>query len=346
MTEPGDRSRVDLLSRPLGVTLDDIEAAAHRLDGVANRTPLLSSRALDAAVGAQVRSKAEHLQRTGSFKFRGAYNRIIQLDATERCAGVVAFSSGNHAQGVALAARLAGVRATIVMPSDAPEVKKNATRAYGAEIVGYDRHNQDRETVAAAVIDERGGVIVPPFNDYRIIAGQGTVGLECAQEWPGIDIAVIPVGGGGLTSGMAIALKALVPSIRIIGVEPESADDARQSLAAGRIIEIAPPQTIADGVATQALGSLTFPILRAYVEQIVTVSDVEIADALRFVATRMKQYLEPTGALATAALLANKIPDLAGRRVLSVFCGGNVDAATFAALLTGPDQLERPKDSP
>ena len=333
------------MATALGVTVDDIERAARRLHGVTNRTPLFTSRAFDDAVGAHIRSKGEHLQRTGSFKFRGAYNRIMQLDRSECLAGVVAFSSGNHAQGVALAAQLAGVRATIVMPSDAPAVKKNATRAYGASVVEYDRRTQHREVVAAAIIDERGGVLVPPFNDHRIIAGQGTVGLECALEWPDIDIAVIPIGGGGLASGMAVALKALVADIRIIGVEPANGDDARQSLETGRIVEIPPPDTIADGVATQAVGTLTFPILRALVEQVVTVSEDEIALALGFVATRMKQYLEPTGALTTAALLTGKIPDVSGCRVLNVFCGGNVDTATFTAVLAHASQLESPKET-
>jgi threo-3-hydroxy-L-aspartate ammonia-lyase len=314
----------------LEVSLADIEVAARRLAGVVHRTPMMTSHLLDERVGAHVVAKAEHLQRSGSFKIRGAYNRLAQLTPDERTAGVVAFSSGNHAQGVALAARILGVDATIVMPNDAPGVKKQATRDYGATIVEYDRYAENREDVAARVAGDRGCVVVPPFNDLRVIAGQGTVGLEVFADTPDIDVAVLPVGGGGLASGMAVALKALKPSIRIYGVEPALADDARQSVRAGHIVTIAQPATVADGVATPAVGTHTFPMLAALLDDIVTVSEDEILSALGFVVTRMKQAVEPTGALTTAALLEGRIPDITGKTVLTLFCGGNLDPSVLA----------------
>lgn len=328
---PTDRLRAAELS----VTLADIEAAAERISGHVHRTPLLTCHALDVAVGARVHAKAEHLQRSGSFKIRGALNRLLQLTDDERSRGVVAFSSGNHAQGVALAAQIVGIDATIVMPLDAPRVKRDATRAYGARIVEYDRLTQDREAIAADVAAERGSVVVPPFNDDRVIAGQGTVGLEIAADLPDIDVALVPVGGGGLMSGVAIALKALRPGVRVIGVEPASADDARQSLAAGRIVTIEQPVTLADGVATRAVGTRTFPIMRVLVDEIVTVDEAEIIDAMRFVMTRMKQVIEPTGALTTAALLSGRVK-VAGCTVMTLFCGGNLDPDLFADLANRP----------
>jgi threo-3-hydroxy-L-aspartate ammonia-lyase len=313
------------MSSPLAVSFEDVAAAAGRLDGRVHRTPLLSSSTLDALVGATVRAKCEHLQRTGSFKIRGALNRILQLTPDEAHRGVVAFSSGNHAQAVALAGRICGVGVTIVMPSDAPAVKKTATLGYGAVVVEYDRVTEDRVAIAASIAERQGSVLIPPFNDATVIAGQGTAGLEVAQDWPEVDVAVIPVGGGGMISGMAIALKDLIPGIRIIGVEPEVADDARQSLASGRIVTIPQPLTIADGVATPAVGTLTFPIMQALVDEIVTVSEDEIRDAVRFISLRMKQVVEPTGALTTAALLQGRVANIAGLNVLTVFCGGNTD---------------------
>jgi threo-3-hydroxy-L-aspartate ammonia-lyase len=313
------------LASPPTVSFEDVLAAADRLAGRVHRTPLLSSSTLDAMVGATVRAKSEHLQRTGSFKIRGALNRILQLTADEASRGVVAFSSGNHAQAVALAGLLCGVGVTIVMPSDAPSVKKAATLGYGAVVVEYDRVNQDRVAIATSIAERQGSVLIPPFNDTNIIAGQGTAGLEVAQDWPSVDIAVIPVGGGGLISGVAIALKGLIPGIRIIGVEPELGDDARQSLTAGHIVTIPQPDTIADGVATPALGTLTFPIIQALVDEIVTVSEDEIREAVRFISLRMKQVVEPTGALTTAALLQHRIANITGLNVLTVFCGGNTD---------------------
>lgn len=320
------------MTESLAINISDIEAAAIRIAGHVHHTPLMSSRLLDQRIGATVLAKAEHVQRSGSFKIRGAYNRLAQFTAEERAAGVVAFSSGNHAQGVALAARMLGIDATIVMPIDAPAVKKQATRDYGATVVEYDRYTEDREVVAARVAGDRGCVVVPPFNDLRVIAGQGTVGLESIDDFPDIDIAVLPVGGGGLASGMAIALKSRKPSIRLYGVEPAVADDARQSLAAGKIITIPQPVTVADGVATMAVGTHTFPILSSLLDDIVTVTEEEILSALGFIVTRMKQAIEPTGALTTAALMEGRIPNIAGKNVLTVFCGGNLDPSVLAAV--------------
>lgn len=319
----------------LEVSPDDIRAALALVAGTVHRTPLLRSETLDGRTGAKVFSKAENLQRTGSFKIRGALNRLLRLSADERAAGVVAFSSGNHAQGVALAARIVGVRATIVMPTDAPRVKREATEGYGAEIVDYDRATEDREALAARIVADRGGTVVPPFNDPIVIAGQGTVGLEIAQQLRAKeivpDIAVLPVGGGGLASGIAIALVDVFPLIRIIGVEPATADDARQSLLAGSIVAIDQPVTIADGVATRAIGTHTFPILRSLLDDIVTVTDEELLSALRFVLERMKQVVEPTGALTTAALLERRV-DVKGKNVVSVLCGGNLDLGLLQRL--------------
>lgn len=315
----------------LPVTLDDIRAAAARIAPYIHRTPLLESATLKRMTGADLRLKAEHLQRSGSFKLRGALNKLLTLSDDQRRRGVVAFSSGNHAQGVALAARLTGTRATIVMPADAPRVKLEATRGYGAEVVLYDRQREDREAIARRIAAEREAVIVPPFDDPLIIAGQGTIGLEVAEDWPEIEIALVPVGGGGLISGVATALKALRPAVRIIGVEPAVADDARQSLERGHIVRIPQPQTIADGVATQAIGQYPFAIMRRLVERIVTVSEAEILQALEVILTRTKQVVEPTGALTTAAALSGRL-DLRERKVMSLLCGGNLDLRVLQRL--------------
>lgn len=319
----------------LEVTPADIYAALALVAGTVHRTPLLQSSTLDARIGATVFSKAENLQRSGSFKIRGALHRVLRMSTEERAAGVVAFSSGNHAQGVALAARIVGIRATIVMPTDAPSVKRQATVDYGAEIVEYDRATEDREALAARIVAEQGGTVIPPFNDPIVIAGQGTVGLEIAQQLRAQeivpDVAVLPVGGGGLASGIAIALIDAFPAIRIVGVEPATADDARQSLIAGVIVRIDQPVTVADGVATQSVGTHTFPILRALLHDIVTVTDDELLHALRFVLERMKQVVEPTGALTTAALLEGRV-DVKGMNVVSILCGGNLDLALLERL--------------
>ncbi len=329
----GERSDISGDVGGLFVNAGDVVEAAARLKGRVHRTSLLTSHALDDRVGAKVVSKAEHLQRSGSFKIRGAVNRLALMSREERRAGVVAFSSGNHAQGVALAASMLGVRALIVMPRDAPEVKLAATRGYGAEVVTYDRLNEDREAIAQVIAAQRGSVLVHPFDDRFVAAGQGTVGLESAQDRSDIEIAVVPIGGGGLCAGMCVALKASLGHVEIWGVEPVVADDARQSLAAGSIVRIPTPVTIADGVAASSVGSSTFPVMAQHLAGIVTVSEEEISDAMRFVFERMKQVVEPTGALTTAALLNGRIPLVKGRTVLSVFCGGNIDATALGRLL-------------
>lgn len=322
-------------STPLPVCLEDIQAAAARLGPYLTPTPLLSCRTLSQLSGCQLWLKAEHLQRGGSFKLRGALNRLLCLTPAERARGVVAFSSGNHAQGVALAAQFLSMPATIVMPADAPAVKLEATRGYGAQVVTYDRQHQSREAIAQALCAEHGATLVPPFDDPLVIAGQGTIGLELAQQLPQLEVVLIPVGGGGLASGIAVALKALRPQVQLWGVEPATADDARQSLQAGQIVRIAPPQTIADGVATQAVGRYTFPILQALLTGIVTVPERDIARALSLILTRAKQVVEPTGALTTAAALYGHLPPgtLTGKQVVSLLCGGNLDLAQLPKLL-------------
>lgn len=307
----------------LPVTFADVCTAAARLNGVANRTPVMTSRTFNAMTGRQVFFKCENFQRGGAFKFRGAYNRLVQLSDAEKKRGVVAFSSGNHAQGVALAAKLLNLPATIVMPNDAPPVKLAATRGYGAEVIVYDRLTGNREAIARQLADERGMTLVPPFNDPHIIAGQGTAALELLEEIPELDALVTPVGGGGLISGCAIAAKGMRPSIQVIGVEALGADDAKQSLARGEIVHIAPPTTIADGIRTQAIGTLTFAIMRELVSDIVLVSDEEIIAALRFVIPRMKIIVEPTGAVPIAAVMQNRIPANL-KRVGVIVSGGNI----------------------
>jgi threonine dehydratase len=315
------------------VAYADVLAAAERLKGVAHRTPVVTSRTLDALTGARVSLKCENLQRMGAFKFRGAYNRLAQLDAAQRAAGVVAFSSGNHAQGVALAASLLGIGATIVMPHDAPQSKVAATRGYGAEIVVYERGREDRAEVAHRVAKEGGGTIVPPFDDPAIVAGQGTVALELLEELPDLDVIVAPLGGGGLLAGCAIAARGVGSGAQLWGVEPEAGDDFRRSLDVGRPIEIAVPVTIADGLQTQSPGEITFPIIAANCAGVVTVSDDDLRAAVRFAFERLKLVVEPSGAAPLAALLAGKIA-VAGKRVGVIISGGNVDAATYAQVLS------------
>jgi threonine dehydratase len=312
---------------------DDVRAAAQRLNGVVHRTPVVRSRTLDAACGAGVNVKCENFQRMGAFKFRGAYNFLASLTPGERAAGVVAFSSGNHAQGVALAARLLGVSATIVMPSDAPDVKLAATREYGATVVLYERERSHREEIARAIAVERGGTIVPPFDDPRIVAGAGTAALELLEETRALDALVVPVGGGGLLSGTALAAHGIDPTIEIYGVEPEAGADFAASLAHGERVTIDVPQTIADGLQTTSPGTVTFPIAQKHVRRIVTVTDAELCAAMRFAFERMKLVVEPSGAAAIAALIHHRIPELIGRRVGAIVSGGNVDAARYAQLL-------------
>jgi threonine dehydratase len=303
--------------------------AAERLRGVAHRTPVVSSRTLDELTGSTAFLKCENLQRMGAFKFRGAYNRIVQLNPTERRSGVVAFSSGNHAQGVALSAQLLNIPATIVMPSDAPAAKVAATQGYGAQIVTYDRATMNRAEIAETIARERGSTVVPPYDDPRIIAGQGTTALELIEDCGALDILLVCLGGGGLLAGCALAATALAPGIAVYGVEPTAGDDWVQSWQRGEIVAIPVPQTIADGQQTQAPGVLTWPIVRALCAGVVTVTDDEIRAAMRFAFERLKLVVEPSGASALAALLTGKV-DVRGKRVGVTISGGNVDPKVFA----------------
>jgi threonine dehydratase len=317
----------------------DVRAAAARLDGIVHRTPVVTSATLDLRLGAQIFLKCENLQRAGAFKLRGAYNRIVQLDAGERERGVIAFSSGNHAQGVALASALLGVPATIVMPSDAPQSKLAATRGYGAEVVLYDRHTMNRGEIAANLASERGATVVPPYDDERIIAGQGTVALELHEDVPALDMLFAPVGGGGLLSGCALITSELRGGCAVVGVEPAAGDDFARSLAAGTRVEIPVPDTIADGQQTTSPGEHTFPIVRKLCAGIVTVSDDRIRAAMRFAFERLKLVMEPSGACALAAVLFGAL-DVRAKRVGVVVSGGNVDAARFAECLAAASAWE------
>jgi len=310
----------------------DVVAAAGRLAGVAHRTPVLTSRTADAMTGATLFFKCENLQRSGAFKFRGAYNAIAALDDAQRRAGVVAYSSGNHAQAIAYAASLQSVPATIVMPQDAPAAKLAATRGYGGEVVTYDRYTEDREAIGRRLAAERGLALIPPYDHRDVIAGQGTAALELIQDVGALDLLLVCLGGGGLTAGCALAAGALSPGCAVWGVEPQAGDDGRRSLAEGRIVHIDVPRTIADGAQTQHLGALTFAILRERVAGVAVVPDDALRDAMRFFAERMKLVVEPTGALAAAAAFTGAVP-VAGRRVGVIVSGGNVDLARYAALL-------------
>ena len=302
-----------------------------RLEGVANKTPVVSSRTLDALVGASVHLKAESFQRGGAFKFRGAYNKISSLPEQERSRGVIAFSSGNHAQAVSIAARLLGTSATIVMPKDAPAAKLEATRGYGAEIVLYDRWTEDREAIGARLAEERELALVKPYDDPLVMAGQGTTALELLDEVPDLDVLVVPIGGGGLIAGCATVAKALRPGMRVVGVEPEAANDTQRSLAAGERVHIDLPHTIADGLQSPAPGELTFEVNRQRVDEVVTVSEEEIVAAMTFLFDRMKLVTEPSGAVGVAALLNGHV---AGTRIGVVISGGNVGASRFAELIS------------
>ena len=311
----------------------DVRAAADRLRGVAHRTPVVTSRSLDARTGAHVFLKCENLQRMGAFKFRGAYNRIAQLEPAVRARGVVAFSSGNHAQGVALAAQLFGIPATIVMPRDAPAAKLAATREYGAEIVLYERATMNRGEIAAELVRKSGATLVPPYDDEAVIAGQGTVALELLEDVPDLDLLLVCTGGGGLTAGCALVATALAPGIAVYGVEPQAGDDFARSFASGERVEIPVPDTIADGQQTTSPGELTFPIVKRLCAGILTVSDDELRAAMRFAFERLKLVIEPSGASALAALLSGKV-DARGKRAGVIISGGNVDAASYAAVIS------------
>ena len=311
------------------VSFDDIAKAHERIKAHAKRTPVLTSATVDALTGASVFFKCENFQRMGAFKFRGAYNALSQLPEDRRRNGVIAFSSGNHAQAVALAGRILGIKALIVMPEDAPKVKLDATRGYGAEVVQYSKH-ESREDVAGQLASERGLTLIPPFDHEHVIAGQGTAGKELAEDAGPLDALLVPCGGGGLLSGCAIAAKHLAPKIKVYGVEPAAGDDATQSFVKKRLITIAVPDTIADGARTPSLGKLTFPIVLRYVDDMLTVDDQELTRAMFFLWERMKIVVEPTGALAACALLEKKA-DLKGKKVGVVLSGGNVDLRWAAA---------------
>ena len=317
----------------------DIEAAAKRLHGVAHRTPVLTSSTLDRRLGMQVYLKAENLQRMGAFKFRGGYNAVNVLDDAQRARGVVAFSSGNHAQAVALAARLHGCRATIVMPHDAPPAKLEATRGYGAEVVLYDRYTQDRAAIAQALVAERGAALIPPFDHLAVMAGQGTAALELIDDAGPLDALIVCAGGGGFLSGCAVAARHRLPAIEIYGAEPANGNDLQQSLRSGRIVSIDVPRTICDGQQTQAVGRQPFEVIRALVRDVLTATDREVVEAMRFAFERMKIVLEPSGACALAALMAHR-EQFAGRRVGVTLSGGNIDFARFAALLSGAEIVD------
>ncbi len=316
------------------ISIDDVKAAAETIKGVANRTPVLTSRTVNQMTGYQVYFKCENLQRVGAFKFRGAYNALSRLSPAEKARGVVTHSSGNHAQGIALAARLLSIPATIVMPTDAPASKLAATRGYGAEIVLYDRQTQERADVSARLAQERGLVFIHPYDHPHIMAGQGTAALELLAEIPDLEALVVPVGGGGLLSGCAVAAQALRPGIRIFGVETESSNDWWLSFRANERVHIPPPPTIADGMRTQQPGELTFPVIREKVEDILLVSDEQVIEALKFLLLRLKILVEPTGAVAPAAVFQQKVGP-AGARVGVIISGGNMDAGLLARLL-GP----------
>ena len=313
-------------------TSDDVAAAAARIAGHAHRTPVLTSRTADAALGARLFFKCENLQRMGAFKFRGAFNALSRFDERQRRGGVVAFSSGNHAQAVTLAASLLGMPAVIVMPHDAPAAKVAATKGYGGEVIVYDRYREDREAIGRRLAEERGMTLIPPYDHADIVAGQGTAVKELIEEVGELDALFVPLGGGGLLSGSALAARALAPRCRIYGVEPEAGNDGQLSFRSGRIVTIETPRTIADGAQTLHLGELTFPIIRRDVDDVLTASDAELVDAMRFFAERMKVVVEPTGTLGFAAA-RRMASELAGKRVGVVISGGNVDLQRFAELL-------------
>ncbi|WP_076481707.1 threo-3-hydroxy-L-aspartate ammonia-lyase [Williamsia sterculiae] len=303
---------------------DDVLAAARRIEGVAHRTPVLTSRSVDEVVGARVHFKAENLQRVGAFKFRGAFNALSRFDDEQRRRGVVTFSSGNHAQAIALASRLLDVPATIVMPEDAPSAKVAATAGYGARIIRYDRYRDDREAVAAELVERDGHTLIPPYDHPDIIAGQGTAVAELLADTDHLDALFVPLGGGGLLSGSLLSARALSPGTAVFGVEPAAGDDGRRSLAAGEIVRIPAPRTIADGAATTHLGTLTFPIIAEHVTELLVAEDDDLVDGVQTVATRMKQVIEPTAALGLAALIANR-ERWRGAQIGVVLSGGNVD---------------------
>ena len=313
-------------------TYDDVVAAAGRLREHAHRTPVITSRTLDEELGARVFFKCENLQRMGAFKFRGAFNALSQFSPAQRKAGVITFSSGNHAQAIALAARLLGIPATILMPLDAPQAKVDATRGYDGEVITFDRYTQDREALTRQLAAERGLTLIPPYDHPHVIAGQGTAAMELLEEAGPLDIMFVPLGGGGLLAGSALSVRALAPQCKLYGVEPEAGNDGQQSLRKGEIVHIATPATLADGAQTQHLGEYTFGVIRRDVQDVLTATDAQLVEAMRFFAERMKLVVEPTGCLGFAAARHAGVP-LEGLRVGVLLSGGNVDVARYAQLI-------------
>ena len=311
----------------------DIQAAAARIAGIAHRTPVLTSRTANARTNAQLFFKCENYQRTGAFKFRGACNAIARFTDAQRAAGVLTYSSGNHAQAIALAASLTGIKAAIIMPHDAPALKVAATKGYGAEVIVYDRYTENREEIGRRLAAERGMTLVPPYDHRDVICGQGTAAMELFEETGPLDLLLVCLGGGGLLAGSAISARAMSPQCRVIGVEPAAGDDGRQSLRRGEVVTIGVPDTIADGAMVTHLGAHNFEVIRRDVDDIVTVSDAQLVETMKFFAERMKTVVEPTGCLAAAAALHGALP-VAGLRVGILVSGGNVDLARFAALVS------------
>ncbi|KWF01166.1 serine dehydratase [Burkholderia ubonensis] len=314
-------------------TFADVEAAATRIAGIAHRTPVHTSRTLNQLIGAEVFVKCENFQRMGAFKFRGAFNALSKFSPEQRKAGVVAFSSGNHAQGIALSAQILGIPATIVMPHDAPASKIAATKGYGADVVVYDRYAEDREAIGRRLADEQGLTLIPPYDHPDVLAGQGTAAKELFDEVGALDALFVPMGGGGLLSGTALSTRALAPQCMLYGVEPEAGNDGQRSLRSGQIVHIDTPKTIADGAQTQHIGNYTFAIIKRDVNDILTAPDADLVNAMKFFATRMKMIVEPTGCLGLAAAL-NAKESLKGKRVGIIVSGGNIDLERFCSLVT------------
>ncbi len=315
-------------------TYEDVARAAQTLKGVAHRTPVLTSATADRLTGAKVFFKCENLQRMGAFKFRGGYNAIANLSPEQRRAGVLTYSSGNHAQAIALAGKLLGVATTIIMPHDAPASKKAATQEYGATVVSYDRYKQDREDVARDIQQKTGMAIIPPYDHLHVIAGQGTAALELLEDVGELDYLLVCLGGGGLLAGSALAASVLSPQCKMFGVEPEAGNDGQQSLRKGEVVRIGPPRSIADGALTLYLGQLTFGVIKQRAKDILTVTDPQLIATMKFFAERMKMVVEPTGCLGAAALMHGVLPVEKGARVGVILSGGNVDLAAYAGFLT------------
>ncbi len=313
-------------------TYDDVTAAAARLKGHAHQTPVLRSRTADERLGASLFFKCENFQRMGAFKFRGAFNALSKFSAAQKKAGVITFSSGNHAQAIALSARILGIPATILMPQDAPQAKIDATRGYGAEVILFDRFQSDREAMGRELAGQRGLTLIPPYDHPDVIAGAGTAAKELIDEVGSLDLLLVPLGGGGLLSGSALSARSLSPQCKVYGVEPEAGNDGQQSFRSGAIVHIETPRTIADGAQTQHLGQYTFALIRRDVDDVLTASDVQLVEAMRFFAERMKMLAEPTGCLGFAAACHAGLP-LAGKRVGIIVSGGNVDLRRFGELL-------------